>query len=307
MPATAENTLTTEPERLDAPPPSSGTKPLLASEVLASERAPIEPDGVAVRSLLGSIAVGLLLVGGALQAGLGPSTPDASPIAFGAAGMVATLALLPFPYAVRAALSLLVGGVLMALGLRASGPLAGLVVDGGQGRDLVRMLTLTLLPGALMVRARYASYGATRWILAGALVASAPFLVLEATLATATDVALVTRVAAFCATAAVATSVFALFGDGSLGSRSPVAWLVLLALPAEIGLRELTPLADPELSGWLTYPTTAAALFFVALLTGTGTYQLGAWVVGPRAQVALKKKLRRSTESQNPPLNLIKR
>jgi hypothetical protein len=283
-------------------------KPLLASEVLASERAPLEPGRSASRFQLGMVAVTLVGVGLAMQVGVGPSASgDAATVAFCAAGMGATLAILPFPYALRAAVSLLVGGVLMLLGLRGSGPLAGLAVDGGEMRDLVRILTVTLLPGALLLRARYASFAPTRWILAGALVASVPFGVLEVTLATAADVAMVTKIAAVCAAGAVAAGVFALFGDGSLGSRSPVAWLILIVLPAEIGIRELTPLADAQLSGWLTYPTTAVVLFCAALLTSHGTYQLAAVFLGPRAQEALRKKLLSGGETRNPPLNLVKR
>ena len=283
-------------------------KPLLASEVLASERAPLEPGRHASRFQLGVAAIGLLLIGLALRAGVGAETnTDDATVAFCGAGVALALAILPFPYALRAGISALVGAVLLLLGLRGSGPLAGLGVDGGEPLDLVRLVTITLLPAALLLRARYASFNPTRWVLAGALVAAAPFAVLQVMAAAAAETASVTQVAAICAATVVAAGLFALFGDGSLGNRSPVAWLVLLVLPAEVGLRQLTPLADPAPSAWLTYPVAAFGLFLAGLLVSTGTYQLAATVLGPRAQSALKKKLLSGGGTRNPPLNLVKR
>jgi hypothetical protein len=248
-----------------------------------------------------------VVAGIAMHQGMGTATRlDGATIAFSTAGAVAALAVLPFTYTLRAAVAVLLGAVLMVLGLQGSGPLAGLAVDGGQVRDMVRLVTVTVLPAALMLRARYAGYSPSRWIVAGAFVASVPFLVLEILLAAASDASAVARVGAIVAAAAVVASLFGLGGDGSLGSKSPVAWLILGVLPTEIGLRELTPLASADV-GWFTYPLTALSLLLAAILTSMGTYQLGAAVLGPRAQESLKKKLRSTGRGKTPPLNLVAR
>lgn len=271
--------------------PSTHPKPVLASDLLADERAPLEPGRQSCRLWLGTIALGLALLGALLRVGLGPASRiDDATVAFTIAGALAALALLPFPYALRAGVALLAGVGLMTLGLRGVGPLAGLGLDGGQARDILRLSVLTALPAALMLRARYAPYPPSRWIVVGAFVASLPLLVLEAQLALEAGVAPAVRVAAGVGVVAIASSLFSLAGDGSLGSRSPAAWLILLALPLELGVRELSPLAGADM-GPFTYPLTAAAVLLAATLTSLGTYQLAASFFGPLAQAGLKKML----------------
>src|SRR5688500_220348 len=86
-------------------------KPLLASEVLRDELAPVEPAARASRLWLAGIAVSVALLGVAYRFGIGaPSLPaDARAISFSTAGAILAVAILPFPYALRAGVAALLG------------------------------------------------------------------------------------------------------------------------------------------------------------------------------------------------------
>ncbi len=255
---------------------ATGTpKPLLASEVLRDELAPVEPGRRGMRIWLLVVAALLVALGLAFRLGVGvPSERlDASTLSFSGAGALVALAVLPFPYAPRAIVAFLLGAALMALGFRSSGPLAGIAVDGGLPRDLARLVTMTVLPAALLFRAHYRAYRRARAILAAALTISLPFFVLQVLLAVDPTAALLTRVAAGADVAVVGFSLFGFMGDGTTGAATVWASLVLAVLPVEIGLRQLTPLAEGG-TGWLTYPATAVAILTAALLTSLGLFQL---------------------------------
>lgn len=269
-------------------------KPLLASEVLREEVAPLEPARQNCRLWLGAIAGALALLGLAVRLGVGAPALDASAgtIAFSAAGAVAAVALLPFPYALRAGVALLLGGVLMLLGMRGAGPLAGLAIDGGAARDLSRLIAVTALPAALLFRSRYRAYPRARAVLGVALACAVPFVALEVMLAVNASAPLVPRIAAAVNVVVVACALFGFMGASTTGAGSFWAALVLTCLPAEIGIRELTPLADAD-TGLLTYPATAIGMLLAALLTTLGVFQLLAALLGQDA--------RRASMSRPPP------
>ncbi len=249
-------------------------KPLLASEALREELAPAEPARSSARWwLLGTSAV-LALVGLAMRfgAGLPEVRADGATIAFSAAGATAAVAVLPFPYALRAGMALILGTALMALGLRAAGPLAGLGADGGELRDLARLMVLATLPPALLFRSSYRAYPTARWILAVALVVCAPFVVISVALALDPSAAMALRAASVFSVIAITCSLTGFMGAGTTAGTGVWAALVSVALPLEIALKQLTPVADG--SGWLTYPVTALGVSCAGVLTALGVYQL---------------------------------
>lgn len=260
-------------------------KPLLASQVLREEIAPLEPARQNCRRWLAVIAAGLAMLGVAFRLGVGlPAVdPGAGTIAFSAAGAVAAVALLPFPYALRAGVALLLGAVLMVLGVRGAGPLAGLAVDGGLLRDAMRLLAMTVLPAALMFRVRYRAYARARVVLTLALALAVPFVVLEVLLTANASAPIVARAAAAVNVGVVLCALFGFMGEGTTGAGSLWATLVLVCLPLEIALRELTPLADAD-TGFVTYPATAVAMLLAALLTSVGLFQVLAAALGPDAR-----------------------
>ncbi len=247
------------------------------------------------------IAALIAAVGFSLRLGLGvPATrlEDAT-LSFAAAAAVASLALLPFPYRARAAMALATGGLLMGFGLRQVGPLAGLGFDGGHWRQLARLVTLSVLPTVLALRARYPAYRPVRFILGAGLLCAGPFLVLELALALNPTADPLVRALSAVSAGAVAIPLFGLLPDGLTRSGPVWAWALLLLLPAEIGAREFTLLGRGD-AGLLTYPATAVAMLCAALLVTLGGYQLGAQAVAPKARALVRP------GPTSPSLNVVK-
>lgn len=260
-------------------------KPLLASEVLREELAPLEPARQACRWWLIALAVCLTALAVGLRAGMGvPALQlDAATVAFSAAGATAAIAILPFPYALRAGLVFLLGGALIALGLRGAGPLAALGLEGSMLSDAARLLMLATLPAALLFRARYRAFTPARVLLAVALVLSLPFVGFEVAEALHGATPIVLRVAGGANVLLVALGLFGFMGAGSTGAGSLWASLVLVGAPAEIALRQLTPLGGAE-SGLLTFPATAVGVLAASVLVSLGLFQLLAAALAPAAR-----------------------
>ncbi len=265
-------------------------KPLLASEVLCDELAPLEPARQAVRAWLVGVTLTLACLGIALRLGVGPAAMrlDAATLSFSSAGALLAVALLPFPYALRAGVAALLGAALMALGLRGAGPLAGMAVDGGAERDLLRLLVLCTLPAALLFRAHYRAYRPARWILAVALVVAVPFAASEVSLLLDDSVAAVARVAAAANIVTISCALLGFMGDASTGAGPLGASLVVMTLSAELGVRELTPLASPDI-GFMTYGATAVGVAAASVLASVGIFQLLAATLAKDARRLAKK------------------
>jgi hypothetical protein len=263
--------------------------------------APLEPARQVCRVWLVLVAAGIALVGLALRLGLGvPGLRlEGATLSFAAAAAVAALALLPFSYGARARMAVLTGVLLMGLGLRNIGPLAGLAFDGGQWRQLARLIALSVLPAALALRSRYPAYRPLRLILGASLACAGPFLVLELTLALNAGANPLVRGLSALSLGVAAISVVGLLPDGLTRTGRIWAGAVLLLLPTEIGARELTLLGGGD-AGLLTYPITALAMLCAGLLTSLGGYQLLAQAVTPKARAQLRS-------GPSPRLNVVKR
>ncbi len=270
--------------------PSKRAKPLLASEVLRDDAAPLHPGRTAARIWLAVSAVVLAGLGWVLQRGAGvPGLGQESALlSFAAAGALSAIALVPFPYAVRALLSLLVASVVMVLGLRGAGPLAGLAVDGGLGRDIARLLAVVALAAALMFRARYAEFTRSRALLLAAFAVAVPFVIAESALVADTAAALSLRSwAALNALVVIACLLGLMPAAAGIGSDA-LAGLVLVLIPGEIALRAWTPLSGPE-SGHFTYPITAVAFTALCLPASLGVFQLLSSALAPEARAESAK------------------
>ncbi|HEY6556499.1 MAG TPA: hypothetical protein VI072_04470 [Polyangiaceae bacterium] len=276
--------------RLRIRPSLRRPKPLLASEALCDELAPLEPARRAVRAWLVGVTLTLACLGLAFRLGVGPTALrlDAATLSFSSAGALLAVALLPFPYALRAGVAALLGAALMALGLRGAGPLAGLAIDGGTARVLLRLLALCALPAALLFRAHYRAYRPARWVLAAALALALPFAAAEVQLLLDDSVAAVTRVAAVASVLSISCGLLGFMGDGSTGAGSVGASLVLLTLSAELGVRELTPLASMDI-GLLTYAATSVGVASASVLASVGIFQLLAAALAADARRLAKK------------------
>ena len=260
-------------------------KPLLASEVLRDDAAPLEPGRRSIRLWLLAVAVGLGLLGWAFSRGAGVPGIEAESavLALSAAGTLVSIAALPFPYGVRAGLGLSISLTLMALGLRGAGPLAGLAVDDGLLRDALRLLAVSALSAGLMFRSTYSEYGRSRVLLLIAFGLSLPFLGAEVALVASTDANLTARAWAALNSLLVVASLLGLMSAAAGVGSNVMAGLLHLLVPGEIALRAWSPLAGPA-TGHLTYPLTAAAFSLVTLLAGLSLYQVLSWALAPDAR-----------------------
>lgn len=272
-------------------------KPLLASEALRDELAPYEPSRRASQVWVLLVAVGLSLLGLAMRRGLGITelSADGAAVCFSAAGGLATVALLPFPYALRAAIALLIGAVLTVLGLRSAGPLAGLVLDGGFGKDVTRIIALVVLPAALLFRSAYRAYRPGHWLLAAGLLAATPFVIGSVGLALDTTAPPIARWAAGVGAAVVAGACVGFASTPGLAGFWAV--VVLASLPLEYGAKQLTLLATPD-TGRLTYGVTAFALSATGILMSLGLFQLLAASMGADARAKVGKLREPDTDSE---------
>jgi hypothetical protein len=250
-------------------------KPLLASEVLRDDVAPHEPGRGKGRLWLLVIAIGLAVIGLSLRlgAGLPGERADGATTSFAAAAAVATLAVLPFPYGLRAGVALLLGVALMALGFRGFGPLAAIALDGGLGRAACRLFAMGVLPAALLFRAYYRQYVPALWIFGLVWLLSLPFAGLEAALAMTAAVPPIVRIAAAINAALVVCTGVGFVPHITTGAAKAIAAAILLLVPLEIALRELTFLAGPE-AGPLTYAVAAAGMTVAGALADIGLFQL---------------------------------
>lgn len=215
----------------------SYAKPVLASEVLREELAPIQPGGSSCRVVLLGTAAAMVMLGGALRAGIGPAS--GASITFAIAGATAAVALLPFPYAWRASLCAILGVLLMLLGLHGSGPLAVLSHDGSFFRDASRLISLSVLPAALFFRAKYRAYRPARLVLAGAMLVSLPFVATQIMLLVDGDAAFALRVGALLGVIVILCGLFGFMGQDTTGAGTAWASLQIGILSGDIALREI--------------------------------------------------------------------
>lgn len=264
-------------------------RPLLASEVLREDAAPLQPGRTGARVWLAVAAIVLASLGWAFHRGAGAPGAESALLSFVAAGTFSAIAVLPFPYGVRALLSLLVAAVAMLLGLRGTGPLSGLAIDGNIGRDVTRLAAVVALAAALMFRARYAEFTRSRALLLAAFAVAMPFVIAEVALVGDMGVALSLRSwAALNALVVIACLLGLMPAAAGIGSDA-LAGLVLVLVPGEIAIRAWTPLAGPE-TGHFTYPLTAVAFTAVCLPASLGLFQLLSAALAPEARAESERR-----------------
>jgi hypothetical protein len=212
--------------------------PVLASDILREEVAPIAPAQRLVRIWLGLFALAFVAAAIASVEGFGPASPGVLAGSI-ATAIVATIgAFLPAPYAARASLAAIAGLVPLALGARGEGPLAACGFDGTL-HAATGLVLVTALPGALLFRARYRAFRAARVILAVVLVFCIPafaFLAMGAIDASAT---LLARASDGVVAVAVLTALFGFMGEETTGGCGGWATTLVLVHAGRVVLRTL--------------------------------------------------------------------
>lgn len=281
----------------DPDPPASASpggldsvRPVLASEALREELAPIEPLARAARwwcaaiglglagvGLLGPQLLGLHLLG--LQA-VGPPTSSLSSalrahvaeIGLGLAAI--SLGALPLGYVTRARAMVLVSVAVVVAGF--FGRSSAIVAHAEPiVASLVHFVAAVALPAALLFRARYPAYAGARGILAVALVLGAPLLGYMAL--GVGDASPDVQVASSIAVLAMVASVFGFMGSHVRIAGEPLAALIIASLTAESALGSIAtaslapPLAPSQI---LAIASNGLAHALAAALGTLGVFQL---------------------------------
>ena len=265
--------------------PLSGVrpKPILASDCLKDEVAPVHPwDGAARWACVASSFALTAFAFGAHRASPAGATFRGAPLteAVFALGFAAAAAL-RLPYTMRALLmvglgvGLLFNGALVAAGALQRVFSTPLETAGGVG---ARTVAATCLAAALFFRAHYRAYRGARALLAIACVLALPF-VAHAVALTEYGPPLV-RLSSAASLLAVAASLVGFMGAGTTALASAWAAAVLTILPLDLALRPLA-VHQPLAPSWLA---SIAVWALACGLTALGLFQILASLFAARAR-----------------------
>ncbi|MRG96059.1 hypothetical protein [Polyangium spumosum] len=281
-------------------PRETPQKPLLASEALMEDLAPIEPSRQAARFWCAAVGLGFAGLGALPYLGVRPGGTNAalSCLLFG--GVTLAAALTRVSYRHRAVAMLLLGTLAAVVGLGGAGPAAG-IAAGAPVLGFARLLAATALPAALLFRARYRAYAGARWLLAAAFVCALPFLILTVLRVAPLSPELAT-IGSFVAIFVVAAALVGFMGSETTGAGTYVGLGVLSGLGTELALSDLS--YPGAFATWQSPTSTIlAAVAFVAAtgLSALGLFQILAWRLSGDARrinihAAVPEKPRRKPE-----------
>ena len=276
----------------DEPKISSGApgrrvgKPLLASEVLKDDLAPVAPWAAEAR--LWSAAWGVVFaalglaptpgIGATGSSGLGPHAV--------LGGVLLLFAAVPLGrpgYAARAVVMVLVAAACGLLGIAGLGPARALSIATG-GWGVIHLVTLTALPAALLFRARYRAYQRARRILASALLLAIPYVVYALWLL-AGDVHLAVKITCGLALLAICLSLLGFMGSETTGGGKTMASGLIVAVTVEVGAQTVVQLPAPSSVGGVAWALASVGCVAGAgVLGAVGLFQIWAWRLGPEAR-----------------------
>ena len=260
------------------PPPgeSVARPPLLASEALMEDLAPMEPARGAARFWCAAIGLAYLLLGGLSLAGLRPGGYGAGASAFALGAVALVAALTRIPYRQRAAAMVAIGALSTVLGLGGSGPALGIDAGGGPGWGAARALAAAALPAALVFRARYRAYAGARWLLVAAFAATLPFVGHTIARLVLGEPGL-DQVGSVAVLIAVASSLIGFMGAETTSAGTYLAAAVVLALTGDLALAGLAPLDPVSLGDAAAVLASATAFAATSAFTCVGLFQILAW------------------------------
>ncbi|MEO8799172.1 MAG: hypothetical protein ABI551_14885, partial [Polyangiaceae bacterium] len=213
--------------------------PILASDILRDEVAPVAP---AQRLIVAWLILFALAFGtAAVFAWLGIFAHELFVPSAVMAIVAGCAALLPIPYGTRAVLAAMVSLVPLMLGTQGYGPLAAMRAR-GDWLDASTIAALTFLPGVLLFRSRYRAFRAARILLGVALILSIPAEVDFAMVALNLSTPLVTRIANGVVFVTVLGASFGFMGAETTGLSTLWGALIVTTHAAGIGLRAFGPM-----------------------------------------------------------------
>ncbi|MDI1452019.1 hypothetical protein [Polyangium sp. 6x1] len=282
FPATSATTSSPPPSHVLSSPQSeerpreTPVKPLLASEALMEDLAPIEPSRQAARFWCAAVGLGFAGLGALPLLGVRPGGTSAALPCFLLGGVTLAAALTRVTYRHRGVAMLVLGMLTALVGLGGAGPAAGIAAS-APVLGFARLLAATTLPAALLFRARYRAYAGARWLLGGAFLCALPFVILTGLRLAALLPELAT-VGSFVAIGVVAAALVGFMGSETTGAGTYVGLGVLCGLGTELAMSDLS---HPGAFATWQGPTSVvlAALAFVAAtgLSALGLFQILAW------------------------------
>jgi hypothetical protein len=273
-------------------PKMSVKPPILASDILREEVAPRAPARTTIRLWLAGFAAACALSAIAARLGFGPHTARVFEGSLATCAIAVVGAAVPARYAVRAVVAVLAGYALLGLGALERGPLAPLGHHGAFPAAATMMLA-TLLPAALLFRARFRAFREARLVLSGAIVLSLPGVVVLVTAAASSALPVPVRVASGAVAAAAVTGLFGYMGAETSAGCDRWAALVLVVSAVRVAAQAPPLLAllteQPSISGdggdgsW-GYAVAAVGTLAATTIAAFGLFQLLAQVLGSRAR-----------------------
>lgn len=251
------------------------SRPLLASEALMEDLAPVEPAGASARIWCAGLGAGFAVVGALPLLGLRPGGLSAAvpSLVIGAIALVAALARVTYRQRAVAMVVLgLLSGVVDLGGTRAA--LAAGV--GGVGWSLSRLVPAIAIAAALIFRSRYRAYGGARIFLGAALLTAVPFAI-HAAIGFSSGFG-PAQLGAVVVLTAVAASLTGFMGSETTGAGPYLAWSIVTAFATELALRALwSPGALRTPTNIIHVGIAATAFAGAAVLAALGLFQIAAW------------------------------
>jgi hypothetical protein len=264
------------PPSLAESTPLSRAKPLLASEALMEDLAPVEPARRDARIWCGACGVAFLLFGALPLVGLRPGALGAA-LPWLVTGAIALLAgMFPATYRQRAVAMLVLGLLTGLVALQSSSTLVR--ADGGAAWGVARLFASVTLTAALLFRARYRAYAGARVFLATALVISVPFVVHAARVFWSGAGFGPAHVGALLVLATVAATPIGFMGAETTGAGPYVAFALVVTASLELASRGLAVVGPSGgLAPLLGVIVGAAGFGAAAGFTALGLFQILAW------------------------------
>ena len=261
----------------EASPIPSRAKPLLASEALMEDLAPVEPARRDARTWCAACGIAFLVFGtlpilGLLPGGLGAAVPW---LVTGAISLVAGAARVN--YRQRAVAMLVLGMLTGVVALQASDG-AALHADGGPAWGLSRLFAAVSLAAALQFRARYRAYAGARVFLGTALTISVPFVVHIALHLTREGGFGPAHLGAIIVLLAVTASLTGFMGAETTGAGAYMGPIIVSAFALDLALSGLATVGPSAgLAVLLSLAVGSAGFGAAAGFTGLGLFQILAW------------------------------
>ncbi|AKT39836.1 hypothetical protein [Chondromyces crocatus] len=256
--------------------------PLLASEALMEDLAPIEPARDAARLWCAAVGLTLVVLGGLQVTALRPGGVASGFMGVVLGAITLVLALTRITYRQRAAAMLGIGLTSTLLGLVGSGPAVG-IDAGGFAWGVARAIAAAALPAALAFRARYRAYAGARWLLGAAFAAALPFTVSVILRLTTHQIGL-GEAGAILVILAMTAGLLGFMGEETTSAGAYLALAVNLSLAGDLvfdGLSGVEGLQAAEVGAVIGSGVAFAA---TSALTSIGLFQILAWRLAPAAR-----------------------